>query len=210
MKTESPANASPAATPATIRNCIDELEATIARLRREKARYLSMFAQSGAPAIIVEADMGISLANEKFEELVGYSRKEIEGKIPWPDFVAPEDRERMQRYHRLRRIKGVKVPEEYECKVTHRNGGLRSILMKVGMLPGTKTSIASFMGISSRKRAEEALVESERRLVTLLGNLPGMAYRCRQDESRTMELVSEGCLGLTGFNPPGADRFQPR
>ncbi len=38
--------------------------------------------------------------------------------------------------------------------------------MKVGMLPGMKTSIANFMDITSRKRAEAALVESERRLST--------------------------------------------
>ncbi len=178
---------------------LDALQARLEHLEHETAHYLSMFAQSGAPAIIVEADMSISMANEKFEELVGYSREEIEGRIKWPDFVALEDRERMKRYHRLRRTKGVTVPEEYECKVIHRDGSLRSIYMKVGMLPGNKTSIANFMDITSRKRAEIALMESERRLSTLLGNLPGMAYRCRQDDHRTMEVVSEGCLGLTGF-----------
>ena len=41
--------------------------------------------------------------------------------------------------------------------------------------------------------------ESRRRLGTLLGNLPGMAYRCRNDRQRTMDVVSEGCLGCTGF-----------
>jgi len=182
-------------------NTIDVLKARIERLEQEKARYLSMFAQSGAPAIIVEADMSISLANEKFEELVGYSRAEIEGRIMWPDFMALEDRERMKKYHRLRRIEGQTVPEEYECKVIHRDGSVRNIYMKVGMLPGMKTSIANFMDITSRKRAEEALVESQRRLATLLGNLPGMAYRCRQDDQRTMAFASEGCLGLTGYRP---------
>lgn len=115
-----------------------------------------MFSQSGAPAIIVEADMRISLANAKFEELVGYSRAEIEGHIKWPDFMAQEDRERMKRYHRLRWIEGETVPEEYEGRVAHRDGSLRNIFMKVGMLPGMKTSIANFMDITSRQRAEAA------------------------------------------------------
>jgi hypothetical protein len=40
------------------KNGSDELQARIDRLEHEKARYLSMFAQSGAPAIIVERDWG--------------------------------------------------------------------------------------------------------------------------------------------------------
>lgn len=38
---------------------------------------------------------------------------------------------------------------------------------------------------------------------TLLNNLPGMAYRCRDEPGRPMEFVSDGALALTGF-PPSA------
>ncbi len=53
--------------------------------------------------------------------------------------------------------------------------------------------------ITKRKQAEAALQESERRLSTLMSNLPGVAYRCRNDPDWTMEFVSEGCSRLTGY-----------
>jgi PAS domain S-box-containing protein len=55
--------------------------------------------------------------------------------------------------------------------------------------------------VAERERAEQALQESQRMLSMLMGNLPGMAYRCRNDRQWTMEFISEGCLALTGYPP---------
>ncbi len=55
--------------------------------------------------------------------------------------------------------------------------------------------------LAERQQAETALRESQRTLTTLMSNLPGMAYRCRNNRNRTMEFVSEGCLALTGYQP---------
>ncbi len=54
--------------------------------------------------------------------------------------------------------------------------------------------------ISRRKRVEEDLEEVERELSTLKKNLPGVAYRCKNDDNRTLEFLSEGCLRLTGYD----------
>jgi|GEM_PF-1342280 len=55
--------------------------------------------------------------------------------------------------------------------------------------------------ILQRRLDEEALQESQRALSTLMSNLPGIAYRCRNDTSWTMEFVSDGCFELTGYQP---------
>lgn len=53
--------------------------------------------------------------------------------------------------------------------------------------------------ITERKRLEDQLRERDRAYVSLLGNRSSMAYRCRNDERWTMELVSDGCHALTGY-----------
>lgn len=53
--------------------------------------------------------------------------------------------------------------------------------------------------ITERKRGDEALHESQRQLTTLISNLPGFAYRCRNDGHWTFEYLSEGVSDLTGY-----------
>jgi PAS domain S-box-containing protein len=55
--------------------------------------------------------------------------------------------------------------------------------------------------ITERRRAEDALRESQRKLAALMSALPGMAYRCRNDPEWDMEFVSEGVYELTGHRP---------
>lgn len=45
------------------------------------------------------------------------------------------------------------------------------------------------------------LNENQRKLKTLFKNLPGMAFRCKNDANWSMEIVSDGCYGLTGYTP---------
>jgi PAS domain S-box-containing protein len=53
--------------------------------------------------------------------------------------------------------------------------------------------------ITDRKRTEEAHQESRRQLATLVGNLPGFVYHCRNDREWPFIYVSEGVSDLTGY-----------
>ena len=55
--------------------------------------------------------------------------------------------------------------------------------------------------VTEKKRAEKAAQTAERTLLALIDSLPGMAYRSPLQETRHMELVSEGALELTGYAP---------
>ncbi|MBN2704401.1 MAG: PAS domain S-box protein [Pontiellaceae bacterium] len=49
-------------------------------------------------------------------------------------------------------------------------------------------------------RSKEIITESERRFSLLLSNLPGMAYRCKNDGNWTMEFISQACRNITGYS----------
>ncbi|HEX2869463.1 MAG TPA: PAS domain S-box protein [Ignavibacteriales bacterium] len=66
---------------------------------------------------------------------------------------------------------------------------------------GKKQLIGFAKDITERILSEKSLKESQRRMSTLMKNLPGMAYRLRMDSDWVMEYVSEGSYALTGYHP---------
>lgn len=52
-----------------------------------------------------------------------------------------------------------------------------------------------------RYRTRRQLAESKRLFRTLVGNLPGMVYRCRNEPGWPMTFVSQGCRELVGYAP---------
>lgn len=191
-----------------LRARVQELEAreqahlaALKDMENSEERYRTVFENTGTATIIIENDMIISMVNAKFEEMTGYSKQEIQGRMKWTEFVAEEDVERMKDYHIKRRKDRSAAPTEYECRVCNRFGNIKNAFVRIDLIPGTLKSVGSFSDITAFKQTEKALLESERKLSKLMGNLPGMAYRCLNDRLRTMKYVSAGCKWLTDYSP---------
>ena len=153
----------------------------IEEIRAEKEMYRSVFENTGTGTIIIDKDMLILFANAQFASLTGYDKAEIENTMLWSEFVIPEDNKKMQYYHFGRR-KGIpNIPTEYECRIFNKDGDIKNISMRVGMIPGTTRSIASFMDITQRKIAEKRLSESESQLKSIVSAFEGFIFTLAWD-----------------------------
>jgi len=141
-------------------------------LQEAEERYRSVFENTGAATLIIEEDMTISMVNTRFEQLSGYSKRNVEGKMKLTEFVLDEDKKRLKDYHIRRRTRREDVPTEYEFCFIDMTGNRKEIFCKIGIIPGTKRSIASWVDISSRKQAEEALQEGEKRFREMIESSP--------------------------------------
>ena len=172
-------------------------------LRRSEKIYRGLFENTGTATFVAEADMTISQVNTKCEELIGYSRDEIEGKMKTSDFVSERDLARIQAYHVGRRKGEENVPSEYELELIDRQGQTRNAIIQVGLIVETQQSIASLIDISSLRKAEKELRDNEKRFRSLVANIPGAVYRCDRDSDWTMHFLSDVVTDISGY--PASD-----
>jgi PAS domain S-box-containing protein len=100
------------------------------------------------------------MANKKSEEFIGYNVDEIENKIEWTSFVHPDDLERLEEYHKMRRLTPNDIPSEYEFRLIDRDKNEKQIMLYVSLIPGTNDSVVSLLDITERKKSEVAIKNS--------------------------------------------------
>jgi len=157
-------------------------------LRDSEQRYRSVFENTGTATVIIEEDEIISMMNTEFQKLSGYSQEDAVGKKRWTEFVVKEDLKKMEAYHAKRRENGEEAPTEYEFQFVDKQGNVKDILNKVGIIPGTKKSIASLMDVTSRNRTEEAVRQSEQRYRFLVENVLLGLFICEISSGRFLFL----------------------
>ncbi|MFC1550919.1 PAS domain S-box protein, partial [Candidatus Neomarinimicrobiota bacterium] len=138
------------------------------------------------------------------KEVCGFTNEEInllENK--WLSIIHPDDIDEVKKI-------GFDITKRQKAIVQ-----IYRIINKAGLtqwVEDHKTSLFSddgeFFGIdgivfnvTDRKLIELALIENERRMSVMLGNLPGMVYRRQNDKNWTIDFISEGCVNITGYTP---------
>ncbi|MFA0834752.1 MAG: PAS domain S-box protein [Methanobacterium formicicum] len=132
--------------------------------------YQTIFENTSSATIIIEENKLISLVNMEFSTLTGYLKEEIEGRMKWTDFFAPEDRLQMEEYHNLRRINPDHAPRNYEAKLLASDGAIRYVYLTVTMLPGNQKSMMSILDMTELRVSEKAIEESREKFKSIFEN----------------------------------------
>ncbi len=161
-------------------------------------RYRIIFENSGVALLYVDEKMKITLVNKEFERITGYPKDQVEDKMSWTALIpSAEDLEHMKTYHRLRRIDPSLAPEIYNSRFRTRSGEIRDIELHVITIPGITDNLVSFVDITEKRLAEEAIRKSEEKYRTLVDNMQDILYRC--DLEGDIVFVSPSGARLLGY-----------
>ncbi|MBM3142479.1 MAG: diguanylate cyclase [Chloroflexi bacterium] len=136
----------------------------------ESAELAQALMRCAGTGIYVVQDGKFQYVNSLFQELTGYTERELRGKYSL-DLVHTEDREAV----RKKAIENLKdhclLP--YEYRFMKKNGEVMWVLERLVSTEyrGKRTAVGSFMDITEHEQLEEALARSEERYRTILAEI---------------------------------------
>ena len=178
-----------------------QVEDHTADLSVAESKYRDIFNHSGAASIIIDQDHTISMANEKFEELVGFTKGQVQNRMKWPEIVHPKDRDMVVGYHFARRSGSSDAPAEYECRIKDKQNNVKSILIRVGLLSDPGRTVASILDITSLKQTEKELRDRETLYSAILEGYEGQVYFI--DENYCIRFLNENLIRDLGGDATG-------
>ncbi len=172
------------------------------KLRQSEERYRLLAETTPDVIILHDLDGRVQYVNRAGLELAGITEAEVIGK-PITDFVSSESLAAMEE-RRRRRTRGNGGLFVYEAEFFDRQG--RRHIMEAYSAPITRDGrveqvLVVARDISDRRRAEEALRESEARFRRLAEHAQDLIYRYEFVPQRGFTYVSPAATAITGFTP---------
>ena len=159
-------------------------------LKKSENLYRTIFETTGAGNAILGEDTIVKLINSRLEEISGYSKEEIEGKMSWLKFVHEDEIDRLREFNEMRLKDSDAAPTNYETKLLKKDGEVTNALLHVDLIPGTKDVVISMIDITEMKRIQDELEQSEGLYKTIF-ETSGSSYVIFDKEASIIMINSE-------------------
>jgi len=187
--------------PAVMSICrdISERKRAEAALRESQERLKAVFVSSPDGMFLTDLEEARLIeVNDAYAAILGYSRDELIGRETlelnlWAD---PADRQKIIAELRTNgRVSAI------ELNARKKNGDLIPVSLSAAavMMEGSIKTVGTIRDISERKRAEEALRESQERFMTLFISSPDPMYLITPEESRFLD-INDAFVSLFGYS----------
>lgn len=141
----------------------------------------ALFKSIGIATVIVGEDTKILIANREFEKISGYSRKELEGKKKWIDFLANGDPAKVKEYQDFIGQQEKRIPKNHELKFFDRKGRSKDVIATKNLLAGTEKTVISFINITEMIEGGERTKISEEKYRSLIESTDDSIYMIDKD-----------------------------
>lgn len=180
-----------------------ELKKLSNQLKESEGLFKAIFEQSPIGIATISTNSQTTRVNPAYVNIISRTNQDIVGN-DWRSMTYPPDLEKEEALFKSF-LKGEISEYEIEKRLITRLGDTFWVKTGISSLDLNDSEEFNYLcmveDISERKKVSDALQESERSKSVLLSHIPGLAYRCLNDEHWTMEFVSDGCLDLTGYKP---------
>lgn len=180
------------------------------QVKANETRLLAIMDTAVDGIVTINSKGLIQGINKAAEQILGWTEAELlqkNVKILTPAPIRAEHDSYLKNYLRTGHAKIIGVGRDVEA--VHKHGYTVPIRLAIGhaRLAEEDIFVAFISDISNRLQMESALRENEAKFRSLIGNIPGAAYRCLHNENWDMLFISDAVQWLSGY--PASDFMLP-
>ena len=167
--------------------------------------FQSMFQLTAEGVLVVDNDATILLANPACENLFDIDSDDLLGKNVE---ILVSKKNRKQLIKHIINSKNTTTNKPLEVFGIKKDGSEFNleIMLSSTVIDGKNLIITFMRDISNHtesllelKNANNKLIESNHKFDTLINNVKGILFHCKNDKDYTVEYISQGCLEITGY-----------